>query len=355
MNIAFCAGGTLGHINPALTFIDRIKDTYKNTKIILITTEKDKKYSIISSNKNIDKIYYIKSLGLPRNIFKIPKSVYINIKALEIIKRIYKEEKIDVVIGMGGYISGLGIYIANKLHLKTVVHEQNSVLGFANKINIKKTNLILTSFKNTKGLVNDEKVRWIGNPQYSIAKRKDKSAFANRKSILVTSGTLGSKCINDVVCELINSRALKNYTITFVTGKKYYDEIINKVITSKRVQVIPFTSNMLDEMSRAGIIISRAGSSTLFEILAIKNPAIIIPSPNVTNNHQYYNALEFKDQGLIKLIEEQDLNFNTLLNALITIDKEYDVYVNKLKDYKLKDTLDEFINELNKLLGVNNE
>lgn len=350
INIAFCAGGTLGHINPAISFINSIKAD--NIKIIFITTTKDEKYDVIKTNQNIDYIYYLNASGIPKKISSFPKAMYDNLSALKKIKSIYMKEKIDLVIGMGGYISGLGIYIANKLGLKTIIHEQNSVLGFANRINIKKTDRILTSFKNTIGLkFENSKIKVVGNPRYTEAKKISKNKFITSKNLLITSGTLGSQYINEVICEFINSPYLKDYTVTFITGKKYYEEVCNKVLPSSRVKIMPFTNNMLEEMSRAGIIISRAGSSTLFEILAFKTPSIIIPSPNVTNNHQYFNAKNFADQGLVKIVEESDFNYHNLINVLDEISQDYNLYISNLNNYIIDDPIESFVNEIKLLRG----
>lgn len=349
-NIAFCAGGTLGHINPAISFINSVKD--ENTRIIFITTKKDKKYDLIKNNQNIDKTYYLNVSGIPKKIIEYPNAIYINLKGLKQIKTIFKEEKISIVVGLGGYISGLCIYIANKLKLKTIIHEQNSVLGFANRINIKKTNRILTSFDNTMYVNNKNfKVKLIGNPRYTDAKKVKKNQFVTKKNLLITSGTLGSKYINDVIIEFINSPFIKEYTITFVTGKRYYEEVVNKVLASSRVKIIPFSNNLLLEMSKAGIIISRAGSSTLFEILATKTPSIVIPSPNVTHNHQYYNAKSLADKNMIKMIEEKNFNFHSLIETLNEIDQQYDMYINNLNNYMIDDPNQVFIRELKSLKG----
>lgn len=344
MNICFCAGGTLGHINPAITLINEIKN---DNRIIFVTTKKDEKYDIIKNNKNIDNIYYLEAYGIPKSIFQFPNAIYKNIKVIKEIKKIFKNEKVDLVIGMGGYISGLGIYIANKEKIKTIIHEQNSVLGFANKLNIKKTDIILTSFENTIGInKNKNNVKVIGNPRYIEALKISKNSFNTRNNIIVTSGTLGSKYINDLICEMVNDSMFDNYTLTLITGRRYYNEVLNKIKKMPNIKIKPFSNNLLEDLSKAGIVISRAGSSTLFEILALKIPSIVIPSPNVTKNHQYYNAKNFNDLKLIKMIEESNLNKENLMDTIKTIEKEYDIYINNLEQYKIDCSIKSFIQEI---------
>ena len=352
MVIAFSGGGTLGHITPALSFIKEIKSRSKNTKIIFIATFKDKQYDILKNNLDITKIYYLKAYGKPTKITDYCKTIYYDLKVLTSIKNILKKEKVDLVVGMGGYISGISMYLANKLKLKTVIHEQNSIIGFANKINVKKTDLILTTFKNTIGLENYHfKTKWIGNPRYMDASKINKSAFLDKKNILVTSGSLGSYQINHVMQEFMNSPFAKKYTITLISGEKYYDEIVSKIPSRSNFLIKPFTNNLLQEISKAGIVIARAGSATLFEILGTNTPSIIIPSPNVTNHHQYYNAKSLSDEGLIKMIDEKNFDYLSLNEAIEEMIKHYDFYLEKLKNYQIGDVNNNFYQEIIKVIN----
>lgn len=352
MVIAFSGGGTLGHITPALSFIKEIKSRSKNTKIIFIATFKDKQYDILKNNLDITKIYYLKAYGKPTKITDYCKTIYYDLKVLTSIKNILKKEKVDLVVGMGGYISGISMYLANKLKLKTVIHEQNSIIGFANKINVKKTDLILTTFKNTIGLENYHfKTKWIGNPRYMDASKINKSAFLDKKNILVTSGSLGSYQINHVMQEFMNSPFAKKYTITLISGEKYYDEIVSKIPSRSNFLIKPFTNNLLQEISKAGIVIARAGSATLFEILGTNTPSIIIPSPNVTHHHQYYNAKSLCDEGLIQMIDEKDFDYLSLNEALDETIRKYDSYLEKLKHYQIGDVNDKFYQEIVKVMN----
>lgn len=323
MVIAISAGGTLGHINPAISLIKKLKTSLSNLRIIFITTTKDEKlhksfFDLLSNNSEINKIYFVEALGLSKKIHKLPNIILKDLKALVQIKKIIKEEKIDLLIGMGGYISGLSVYMANKQNIKTIIHEQNSIMGLANKINLKKTDLILLTYRDLK-IENKylDKVKIVINPRFIEARSLlEKKHFNNHNHILITSGTNGSKVMNEVVCEMINNCNLDKYTITYITGQKYYDEVISKINKKKNIYIKPFSNNLLDEIFNADLIISRAGSSTLFEILGLKKKSIIIPSPNVTNNHQYYNAKYFSDKKMINMINESNLNYSLLYDEI---------------------------------------
>ena len=134
----------------------------------------------------------------------------------------------------------------------------------------------------------------VGNPVYITAKTIKKDIYKIKDKILFTSGTLGAKVINNLAINLINQGYLKDYDIYIVTGRKYYENVKEKV-KDKNVHILPFTNNLIRDIASSDIVISRAGSSTLFEIIGTSTLSIIIPSINVTSNHQYYNALYFKN------------------------------------------------------------
>ncbi len=343
MVIAFSAGGTLGHIMPALSFIEKLKSIDLNIKIIFFATIKDQQYEILNNNKNIDQIYYLEAYGKPTKWQGYFKVIFQDLKILFLIKKILKKAKVDVLVGMGGYISGLCIYAGNHLNIKTIIHEQNSVIGLANKINLKKTDLILTTFKHTLGLEkHTSKTILVGHPRFMDAKKMSKNIFVNKQSILVTSGTLGSYQINQVIKEFIHSPLSKKYTITIITGKKYYEELKNTLPVDYHYIIKAFSNNILEELSKAGIVISRAGATTLFEILGSRTPAIVIPSPNVVNQHQYYNAKSLSELGLVQLLEEKDLNYITLNEALEEIIHNYDSYIYRLNHFGIGPVTDNF-------------
>lgn len=341
MNILFCAGGTLGHINPSLSFIESLKKHQSSIRIIYITTHKEKDYQCLKDNPLINKIYYIESYGLNKNIFKIPKLIYKDLLAYNSIKKILKMEKIDKVIGMGGFISGIVICVANTLGIDTYIHEQNSIMGLSNKLVLNKVNKIYLTYKDDKlKTKHPTKVKVITNPRFIEARNKLTDNYI-KNHILVTSGTNGSKFMNELVCKMINKYHLNNYTMTIITGYKYYDEVKRK-INNINIYIKAFSNNLIDEIIRSDIIISRAGSSTLFEILGAKKKSIIIPSPNVTQNHQYHNAISFYKDGYIDMIEEKDLDIDTLYNHILSLSLEDNPsFINSNEYYDMDDiTLD---------------
>ena len=305
--IVFAGGGTLGHILPALSMASALKKDNPNNQIIFMMTSKDERYDFIKEKSFIDQIYYYDINGLNR---KNPiRNIWNFIKILLNISKI-KEPLMEatMVIGMGGYISAIVIKLAKKLKKILIIHEQNKILGLANKIVINDVDLVLSAFPLD---IKNKRCKVIGNPRLNDAKNY-LHFLPIKNHILVTSGSLGSKSINFLIVEFLKTNASKKYFTTLITGKRYYEEIKSLLKEDTHYQILPFVDDLLEYMSKASLVISRAGASTIFEIIGLEKPAIIIPSPNVTGNHQYYNALFLKEQKACVLLEEKDLNLSSL-------------------------------------------
>ncbi len=341
--IVFSAGGTLGHISPAISFIKRIKEVYSDIRVIFLATTKDESYSCLKTDL-IDKVYYIETYGISKNIFKNIKNAFINLQAISKIKQILKEESVRLVVGMGGYISGLTLIASNKLKINMVIHEQNSVIGSANKIVLKYVDKVFTSFKNTYGLDKyQEKVKWIGNPRYDIKYNNNDSIIKDKKNILIMSGSLGSKKINEIAKEFLKDKRSYKYTITLITGKRYYDDVIKDLSILPHFKIKNFSDDVIKDIKRSGIVISRAGSSSCYELLGLTTPSILIPSPNVVQNHQYYNAKELQNDNLIYMLEEKDLSVDSLISAIEYVENNYESYIYNLEHYNIGVVCDAFI------------
>lgn len=335
MNICIVAGGTLGHINPGLIIA---KELSKKHNVIYITSLKDKKFSVFEEANFLKKVFYIDSRGLSKKIFKNAYALVKNINAYIKIKQIVKSEKIDLMIGMGGYISGIAIICAQHMKKRTMIHEQNKVIGLANKLVINKVEKSLFTFdipeyKKTNTYI-------VGNPCMFVS---IPSIYKETKHILITSGSNGAKEINDLAVKIINKEYLKNYKITFITGKKYYEEVIKGVDKKTNVNIIPFSNNMNEYIYRASIIISRAGSSTIAESIGLNTIPILIPSKNVTNNHQVKNALEIGRLGLGELVNDNENLVDDVLKLIKRIENNKNEYLRNIRNYKEKYSLKNII------------
>lgn len=350
MVLIFVGGGTLGHIYPALPVIKQWKKNYPDNRIVFITTSKETEKKAIAISE-IDEAYYFEISGINRrNFLKNFKLIKLIPKTNKRIRQILKKEKPKVVIGMGGYLSGLVLKQAQKLKIKTIVHEQNSVLGLANKLVVKRVNFLLSSFE----LDIKYPYHVIGNPRLDEAKRIKVNKL-NTFSLLVVSGSLGAEAINNTVVEFLKTKESHHYLTTLVTGKRYYDDVMKKLIikTTSHYQILPFTNQMLSLMNKADVIISRAGATTLFEIIGMEKPSIIIPSPNVSYNHQVKNAklIEQKEIGIV--IDEKDFTKEKLNEVLKIIFRpsQYHLFQKNLKKISSQTPTTNFIEFIKKAIN----
>ena len=322
--IVIIGGNTLGHVIPGISIVNGLRNKYPQNRIIYVTNSKQMNLKIIKeSNADIKEFIDIKSLSrlnVIKEFFKLRKYFI----------HLYKKYKVDLVIGFGSFISSVGIITAQMLNIDTIIHEQNKVLGLGNKLCYFKTKKLLLNYplnkKHRKSVV-------VGNPILVSNQSKTK-----KEKLVITSGSGGAKFFNDIMVDFLNNYQ-DNLEITFITGKKYYDEI-NSKINNKKIQIVDFIDDLGSYLQDVKYIITRAGATTLSEIFELGIKPIIIPSPNVSNNHQVLNALEYKDYSII--LYEKNLTPEVLLTSL-----------KKLKDLKtfkkdyLVSPVYKFIEEIN--------
>ena len=319
MRVIITAGGTGGHIYPALAILNKIKESEPKSEILYIGTHNRMEKDIVPTYgyKYIPlEIYGLSKKDLLLNI----KNIGLINKAYKKCKKIIKEFNPDVVIGVGGYVTFPVIKAAYKLKVKTFIHEQNSIPGKSNRVLERYVNAVGVSFKDSiKYFKNKDKIYFTGNPcsENAIkAKKASKSDFnidPDKKLVVIVQGSLGSSSINEKMLDFLKTK--KDYEIIYITGKNYYDEFIKNKFPNN-VHVYSYVENMISLLKITDVIVSRAGASSISEILALKVPSVIIPSPYVANNHQYYNALSLKNNDACIMIEEKDLTKNILEKSI---------------------------------------
>ena len=334
MRVIVSAGGTGGHIYPALAIINKIKEEEKDSEILYIgTTDRMEKDLVPSLGYRYEGL---EVTGFKRKLtFDNFKTITNFLSAIKKAKAIIKEFNPDVVIGCGGYVTAPVIYAAKKLGKKTFIHEQNSVVGLANKFLVKYTDKVGVSFESTIKDFPVGKAVLTGNPCSEKAlniKRGTKESLGldrNKKLVLIVMGSLGSRTVNDKIFSFIDKFRNKDYSVVFVTGNSYYDKVKDKRVPDN-VKVLPFIYEMPSIMKVTDLMVTRAGASTMSEITALGIPSIFIPSPYVTNNHQYMNAMDLVNNKAGLILEEKDLDSNNLINMIDTTinDKE------KIKEIK---------------------
>lgn len=345
MRVIISAGGTGGHIYPAIAIINKIKEEEPKSEILYIGTS-DRMEKDLIPELGI-KYEEITVSGLKRKLtFDNIKVLYQFLKARQQCKKIIKEFNPDVVIGAGGYVTGPVIWAAKKLGKKTFIHEQNSVVGLSNKYLTKYADKIGVSFTSTLSLFPKGKVVLTGNPCSEKAmnmKKADKESYGldkNKKLVLIVMGSLGSRTVNDKIVSFLNNFKGKDYQVMFVTGNSYYEKVKNLRVP-ENVKIEPFIYEMPSLMKVTDLMITRAGASTMSEILVLNVPSIFIPSPYVTNNHQYKNAMDLVNKNAGLILEEKDLTKDNLINLIdktLSNKEQYNTIKNNLKELGIKDS-----------------
>lgn len=362
MRVIISAGGTGGHIYPALAILNKIKEKDKNADILYIGTDNRMEKDIVPNSGY--KFIGIKIDGFYRKFsLKNFRSAYLFLSGVSKCKKIMKDFKPDIVIGVGGYVCAPVVYAAYKLGIKCCIHEQNSIFGITNKFASSFVDKVFISFKSTKGSIKDNsKVVYTGNPcsenaiNSKVIDKKEYGLNPTKKLVLIVMGSLGSKTINDKMKDMLTLFNNKDYEVIYVTGKRYYDDFKKEKYTDN-IKILPYVNEMTSLLKKTDVLVSRAGASTLSEITALSVLSILIPSPYVTENHQYKNALDLVNNDAAILLEEKDLSGDILLRDVekLLYDKLYlNKLKNNLKSYKVTNSSSIIYDELVKLLGDNN-
>ena len=333
MKVLFAGGGTGGHINPALAIAKTIKSKNKDAKILFVGNETSIEQKLVE-NAGFD-IKFIKVSGFLRKLtFKNIKTFINYEKSKKMCKKIISDFKPDIVIGTGGYVSAPVLKCAQNMGIKTVIHEQNAFPGMTTKMLSKKADKIFISFKSSKKYFEDKnKIILSGNPlnpdfiftNRSMA-RKKLGLCDDDFYVLSFAGILGAREINKVMASLlVKAQKEKKFKILHAVGSfgmKWMPEKLKENgfdENDKSAKISEFIYDMPIQMAASDLIIARAGAITLGEITAMGKPSIIIPSPNVTNNHQYHNAKSLFDNNACIMIEEKDMSADVVYNQVINL------------------------------------
>ena len=365
MRVLVSGGGTAGHINPALAIADKIKNEIPDAVIEYVGTPTGMENQLVP--KAGYKIHGVAVRGFKRklsldNIDAAIKAVTSVSKA----KKIIKAFDPDIVIGTGGYVCWPVMKAAAKMGVPTALHEANAVPGVTTKMLSKFIDKIMISFESTGEYLDCDRSKLVltGNPVSEKILNADKSAMRKKLGIdedkiviLSIGGSLGARKINEAVFYLINEYSVENDKVCHfhATGKGGFDEqaalyfekgferVDEDSLVKNGVAVMRYIYNMPEVLACADIVICRAGAMTLAEIAAMKKTAVIIPSPNVTNNHQYKNAKVLADGDAATLIEEKDLTGELLLEKvkMYADDERLRIITGEnIKKFAVYDTLD---------------
>ncbi len=327
--IIISGGGTGGHVFPAIAIANALKEIDSSIEILFVGA---------NGKMEMEKVpaagYQIKGLpvqGLVRKLtFKNFVVIFNLLKSLFISRKIIKTFKPDAVIGVGGFASAPVVYIASLMGIPTLLQEQNSYAGITNKLLAKRAEKICVAYDNMHKFFPKQKIVKSGNPvRQSLYKNDIDKELAlnhfglskNKKTILILGGSGGAKSINEAVINRLEKIKDSDIQVIWQTGKYYYNvsnEAASK-IQAKNCLVKDFITRMDYAYRSADLVISRAGAATISELCLLKIPAILVPSPNVAEDHQTKNAMALVENNAAILIHNKDAFENMIDEALVLI------------------------------------
>ncbi|MDO5445940.1 MAG: undecaprenyldiphospho-muramoylpentapeptide beta-N-acetylglucosaminyltransferase [Eubacteriales bacterium] len=338
MKFIFTCGGTAGHINPALSIASRIRDSFPSSEILFIGAEGKMESDLVPregfgiETVKITNISREHSLEGIRHNLHTAENVLLSVRAA---RKIIREFSPDVVIGTGGYVCFPVLTAAKELHIPTVIHESNAGPGLTTRLLAHSVDKILVGVEESKKEYPDpSKVIATGTPvrtefgMYSkeIA-RSELGIVPEEKLVVSVWGSLGAAYMNDTVLNmlpLIKEKA-PGFRLIHVTGSRYYPEFMEKAkqvcpdYAEYGIDIREYIHDMPRIMNAADLVMCRSGASTLSELTYIGKPAILVPSPNVTGNHQEKNARVLERAGAATVMLEGKFDAESLLSEICSV------------------------------------
>ena len=348
MNVIFTCGGTGGHINPAIAVANILRERHPEAKILFIGAKGHMEEQLVPQAGFELKCLEISGMSRGKSLSAVKKNIKAvsqSVKAVKECKKIIREFKADAIIGTGGYACYPALKAGTQMKIPTCVHESNAMPGLTTRMLADKVTRMLICFpESAKHYKHPEKVETVGMPIRREFVYTDKAAarkelcIGDKPLVVSAFGSLGARKMNETVAQMLALEKADGFPFMHIhaTGKFGWEWMPEKVREAGiAVENCPdldmreYIYNMPTVMAAADVIISRAGASSCNEIAASGTPAILIPSPNVTDNHQEKNARVLSDRGGAELLLERDCTAQTL----------YDTVKGLLADQKRRDTM----------------
>ena len=324
-------GGTGGHIFPAIAIANALRRRFPGCEILFVGA-KDR----MEMEKVPQAGYEINGLevaGFDRKRLWRNFSVLLKLRrALKEARSIVAKFRPDAVIGVGGYASGPTLKAAQKLGIATVVQEQNSYAGVTNKLLAKRADAVCVAYENMEKFFPPEKIVLTGNPirkellTGEITSQEARKGFGldpERPTVLVIGGSLGARSLNEAVTAGLHDIVNSGVQLIWQTGKSWGERGKKAASGMKGVVVTNFISDMAKAYAAATLVVSRAGAGSISELELLAKPAILVPSPNVAEDHQTKNALALSERGAAVLVADADVPAKLVRTILETVsDKE---------------------------------
>ena len=335
MRVIMTGGGTGGHIYPAIAIADKIAERTHDSEILFVGTTHGLEKDLVP--KAGYPIKFVTAQGIDR------KHLLRNIKVFadynrgrSQAKKIIEEFKPDIVIGTGGYASGPVVKTAAAMGIPCYIHEQNAFPGVTNKMLEKSVRKVFLGFEEGGAYFKQKRKHVVtGNPvraEFFTADRAKSREMLGLKDdefmLLAFGGSQGAGKINKAMIDIVKRyNGIKEVQVFFATGKAYFDIIQTEledaeIVLEDNIHMLEYIQDMQDYLSACDLVISRSGALSVSEIAVCGRPSILIPSPNVTGDHQTFNAKTISDKGGAVLLEEERLSGETLFEEIERLRKD---------------------------------
>ncbi len=334
LKVIVSGGGTGGHIFPAVSIANAIKKQHPEAEILFVGAQGRMEMQRVPAAGY--KIEGLPVRGLVRPLWS-PKNFGVMMdffKSKRMVKKIIREFRPDVVVGVGGYASAPTLNAAYSLGVPCLIQEQNSYAGVTNKSLAKKARKVCVAYSGMDRFFPAEKIIMTGNPvrqnllDSKITPQEARKSFgleADKRTVLIIGGSLGARTVNESVLAYLDEIRKSNVQFIWQTGKFYSERIaeaLSKVEEVPNLKVMDFISNMDNAYAAADVVVSRAGASSISELCLLGKPCILVPSPNVAEDHQTKNAMALSTKGAAILVRDADAKDTLIRIALDTINDD---------------------------------
>lgn len=330
LRIMIAGGGTSGHINPAIAVAQELCGRDPKTEVLFVGTPDRMEADIVPRSGFRMEFIEVKGLSREKSFSAIGRNIDAVVKFLKAkkrVKKLMKEFAPDVVFGTGGFVSAPVLSAAVEAGIKTAIHEQNAFAGVVTKMLAPKVDRVFLSFPLAKPIrIKDPESRIVGNPVkrefFALSRSEARAKLGIPEDVpfvLSCGGSLGAKVINEAFCKMARLSYEEGLILHYHGASGGYEQVteeLGEIADSEKIKIFKYIYNMPEVMAAADIVINRSGAITLTEIAALGKASILIPSPNVTENHQYFNAKVYSDKGAAVLIEEKDLDGEKLYGVV---------------------------------------
>ena len=325
MRYLISGGGTGGHIFPAVSIANALKELDPEAEILFVGALGRMEM------ERVPQAGY-KIIGLPVRGFNRAQpwknvSVLIDLaKSIRQVKSIIRDFRPDVGVGVGGYASGAAMWAAAKMGIPILLQEQNGFAGVTNKILKDKAAKICVAYEGMEKFFPADKIILTGNPVRQNLLKGERRKVKGERNLLIIGGSLGARTINQAVLAGLDQLQAAGIHVVWQTGKVYYkgimDQISNLKFEIKNIEIHEFLSDMPDQYANADLVISRAGASSISELCLLGKPAILVPSPNVAEDHQTHNAMALVNKEAAVLVRDAEAADKLIPTALELIQDE---------------------------------